>query len=478
MQDLIYKRGQSGIAKASVTLVFDNTDPQQSPIGYTTCPELTVTRQVMVGGKNKYLVNGHVATNRVVENLFQSVQLNVNNPHFLIMQGQITKVLNMKPPEILALLEEAAGTRMFEDRRAKALSTIDKKDRKVGEIEGLLGEVIQPKLAALRAERTQFMEYKRGEAEADRLKRLLLAFQFYTHSQSVGEKREMLIGLQGSVQEFAAEEQADRQQLREIDSQLAELKKRREAEQGALSAAVKSLNDALHSATISATRTVTQLEILSTQQGQLHEDLKKLRKSSNSQQSSNQSRQKKLTSLKDKLEEHRQAHERLSAQVSESEELLQGLETGVSLAEDGSAETGYARLISSLRARQSESNRQLQESQLRLQAVEEELSQVQSQLKSSSNQCSDLPARIQSLQERITAAKVSTTNASTEFSPTKWAQLESSIAKERATLDQLHSRLGHLNFRYSDPRPNFDRSQVSSRLEIEISPNGYFRFVV
>ena len=41
-----------------------------------------------------------------MQNLFHSVQLNVNNPHFLIMQGRITKVLNMKPPEILSMLEE------------------------------------------------------------------------------------------------------------------------------------------------------------------------------------------------------------------------------------------------------------------------------------------------------------------------------------------------------------------------------------
>ena len=41
-----------------------------------------------------------------VQNLVHSVQLNVNNPHFLIMQGRITKVLNMKPPEILSMLEE------------------------------------------------------------------------------------------------------------------------------------------------------------------------------------------------------------------------------------------------------------------------------------------------------------------------------------------------------------------------------------
>lgn len=45
-------------------------------------------------------------SNSRVQNLFHSVQLNVNNPHFLIMQGRITKVLNMKPPEILSMLEE------------------------------------------------------------------------------------------------------------------------------------------------------------------------------------------------------------------------------------------------------------------------------------------------------------------------------------------------------------------------------------
>jgi structural maintenance of chromosome 2 len=35
-----------------------------------------------------------------VQNLFHSVQLNVNNPHFLIMQGRITKVLVLLVPRM------------------------------------------------------------------------------------------------------------------------------------------------------------------------------------------------------------------------------------------------------------------------------------------------------------------------------------------------------------------------------------------
>lgn len=57
-------------------------------------------KQVVIGGRNKYMINGTTVQNSRVQDFFRSVQLNVNNPHFLIMQGRITKVLNMKPPEV------------------------------------------------------------------------------------------------------------------------------------------------------------------------------------------------------------------------------------------------------------------------------------------------------------------------------------------------------------------------------------------
>jgi hypothetical protein len=72
---------------------------------------------------------------RRVQDLFHSVQLNVNNPHFLIMQGRITKVLNMKPPEILAMLEEAAGTKMYVQKSKGAMTMLQKKEKKLADIE-------------------------------------------------------------------------------------------------------------------------------------------------------------------------------------------------------------------------------------------------------------------------------------------------------------------------------------------------------
>lgn len=47
-QDLIYKRGQAGITKASVTIVFDNSDREKSPVGLEDYKQITVTRQVLL----------------------------------------------------------------------------------------------------------------------------------------------------------------------------------------------------------------------------------------------------------------------------------------------------------------------------------------------------------------------------------------------------------------------------------------------
>ncbi|CAG0904093.1 unnamed protein product, partial [Cyprideis torosa] len=134
LQELVYKNGQTGINKATVTAVFDNRLKSQSPIGYEAQDEIVISRQIVIGGKNRHLINGTTVPGQRVSDLFRSVQLNVNNPHFLIMQGTINKVTGMKPKEILGMVEEACGTSMFEDKKCEAIDTLRKKDNKIREI--------------------------------------------------------------------------------------------------------------------------------------------------------------------------------------------------------------------------------------------------------------------------------------------------------------------------------------------------------
>lgn len=46
LQELVYKQGQAGITKATVSIVFNNADKANSPVGYEHFEKITVTRQV------------------------------------------------------------------------------------------------------------------------------------------------------------------------------------------------------------------------------------------------------------------------------------------------------------------------------------------------------------------------------------------------------------------------------------------------
>lgn len=46
LQELVYKQGQAGVTKASVTIIFNNQDKERSPVGYEQYSQITVTRTV------------------------------------------------------------------------------------------------------------------------------------------------------------------------------------------------------------------------------------------------------------------------------------------------------------------------------------------------------------------------------------------------------------------------------------------------
>ena len=98
----------------------------------------------------------------------------------------------MRPKEILGMVEEAAGTRMFEERKDKAKKTMGKKEKRVDEITALLAEEITPKLDTLRGERRAFMQYQKATAELERLARILRAHEWTDHRAKALRKEDQI----------------------------------------------------------------------------------------------------------------------------------------------------------------------------------------------------------------------------------------------------------------------------------------------
>ena len=220
LSELVYKQGQAGVNKATVTVVFNNEDQANSPVGYEQCREVTVTRQVLLGGKSKYLINGRNAPAGQVQNLFHSVQLNVNNPHFLIMQGRITKVLNMKPHEILGMVEEAAGTRMYETKRLAALKTIDKKQLKLDELNAVLAEEITPTLERLRGEKQNYLKWSKNNADMERIERFVIASEFLSAQKALEDNSEGSTEMKEQVQVLETQAKGLKAQITQQDEEI------------------------------------------------------------------------------------------------------------------------------------------------------------------------------------------------------------------------------------------------------------------
>ncbi|KAK0371982.1 RecF/RecN/SMC N terminal domain-containing protein [Colletotrichum limetticola] len=461
-QDLIYKRGQAGVTKASVTIVFDNRDKKKSPIGFEEYSTISVTRQIVLGGTSKYLINGHRAQQQTVQNLFQSVQLNINNPNFLIMQGRITKVLNMKPVEILAMIEEAAGTRMFEDRRDKALKTMAKKEMKLQEITELLRDEIEPKLEKLRTEKRAFLDFQQTQNDLERLTRVVVAHDYVRCQEKLEQSAADLEGKkqrQKDLEESAARLKSEISHLEE-DVKRVRAQRDKELKKGGKAQA---LEDAVKKHSNELVRLATVMDLKKSSMAEEKEKKTAVEKNVAELEATLQEKTQAFEEIKARFDAAKDDLEKQSQEAESKEELLQTLQTGVA-SKDGQ-ESGYQGQLQDARNRATASVTEQEQAKMKITHLEKRIKEEEPRAKKAKEQNADLLRDLEGL--RSQAQKLEKELGRLGFEPGQEEQLyqkQSSLQQQirglRQEADGLKRKVANIDFNYADPTPNFDRSKV------------------
>jgi structural maintenance of chromosome 2 len=442
--------------------VFDNKDKSKSPIGFEEYAQISVTRQIVLGGTSKYLINGHRAQQHTVQNLFQSVQLNINNPNFLIMQGRITKVLNMKPVEILAMIEEAAGTRMYEDRRDKAIKNMAKKELKVKEITELLCDEIDPKLEKLRGEKRAFLDFQQTQTDLERLTRLVVAHDYIrgkeklrsTASELDSKKRRQL-----ELEESAGRLKNEIVYLQE-DVRKIKAAREKELRKGGK---FQALEDEVKAHSHEMVRLSTVVDLKKSGLSEEQDKQKKLQKSVKELETELEKKNALHEKLQRKYDEAHAEIEKLSQEFEKKEELLQTLQTGVASKEG--QESGYQGQLQDARNRASAAATEQEQAKLRISHLEKQIKQDQPKAENAKKLNSGVLRDLEGL--RAQARRLEGDLAKLGFEPGKEdemykeeAQLQSRIRTLREQADALRRKVASIDFTYSDPSPSFDRSKV------------------
>ncbi|KAL2120728.1 hypothetical protein VTJ04DRAFT_4755 [Mycothermus thermophilus] len=462
LQDLIYKRGQAGVTKASVTIVFDNRDKKRSPIGFEEYATISVTRQIVLGGTTKYLINGHRAQQQTVQNLFQSVQLNINNPNFLIMQGRITKVLNMKAVEILAMIEEAAGTRMFEDRKEKALKTMAKKDLKLQEITELLRDEIEPKLEKLRTEKRAFLDFQQTQNDLERLTRLVVAHDYVRCQEKLKQSAAELEAKQQrekDIEESAARLKSEISHLEE-DVQRVKAERDKELRKGGKAQA---LEEAVKKHANELVRLATVADLKRNSMAEERERRAACEKTVAELEATLKEKTKTYEKIKAKYDAAKEAAEKQAKEAEVKEELLQTLQTGVA-SKDGQ-ENGYQGQLQDARNRVTAAVTEQEQAKIKIAHLEKRIREEEPRALKARDQnaalfkdLEGLKKQAQRLEQELT--KLGFQPGSEQELYKQESQLQQTIRNLRQESDALKRKVANIDFHYSDPVPNFDRSKV------------------
>ncbi|XP_029859166.1 structural maintenance of chromosomes protein 2 isoform X2 [Aquila chrysaetos chrysaetos] len=460
LQDLVYKNGQAGISRATVSITFDNSNKKLSPLGFEASDEITVTRQVVIGGRNRYLINGVNATNARVQDLFCSVGLNVNNPHFLIMQGRITKVLNMKPPEILAMIEEAAGTRMYECKKTAVQKTIERKEAKLKDIETVLNEEITPTLQKLREERSRYLEYQKVIRAIEHLSHLCIAHEFVLAEEKNVSSTAVLKEMEANAEMLRESIAESETKVRQLDEEIAEMEKKRDKEVGGM---LRSLENALSESQRVNTRAQSALDL--NKQNLRSEEIKyeELVKSMQEDSKALVSKEKELKKIEEELNALQEASEKDADALAAAQQRFNAVSAGLS-SNDNGEEATLAGQMMTCKNEISKAVTEAKQAQMKLNYAQQELKTKQDEVKK-------MDGGYEKDQKALEAVRKTKEKLEIQMKMLNYEEKEATLLAKKKALTHDISRLRelyeglmakfpHLHFEYKAPEKNWNRNHV------------------
>ena len=136
------------------------------------------------------------------------------------MQGQVTKVSKSKPQEILGLIEEAAGTRMYDQKKAEALKTIAKKDDKLKEIRTTIDTDITPTINKLQQDEQNYKMYTELKKRYKLLNDQLIAYEYWQLMTSVRQTEIDVQNMEVQTNEYQQRNVVITKEIQEIHNEV------------------------------------------------------------------------------------------------------------------------------------------------------------------------------------------------------------------------------------------------------------------
>ena len=138
MEDVIFAgtSSRAPLGRAEVTLTIDNSD-NALPIEYS---EVSITRRMFRDGAGEYEINGSSCRLMDVQELLSDSGIG-REMHVIVGQGKLSEILESRPEDRRAFIEEAAGVLKHRKRKEKAVRKLDSMQANLARLTDLTTEL-------------------------------------------------------------------------------------------------------------------------------------------------------------------------------------------------------------------------------------------------------------------------------------------------------------------------------------------------
>jgi len=208
MDDVIFAgtAKRPALGRAEVSLTLDNS-AGLLPVEFN---EVTVTRILFRSGDSEYAINGVPCRLLDVQELLSDAGVG-RQQHVIVSQGQIDAVLNARPEDRRAIIEEAAGVLKFRKRKEKAERRLDATEANLLRLQDLVREV-RRQLRPL--ERQAQAAQRHGDLQSE-----LDTLRIHVAGREIAAMRARLESIETARMEASRSEQTAKSDLARLDTE-------------------------------------------------------------------------------------------------------------------------------------------------------------------------------------------------------------------------------------------------------------------
>lgn len=212
LTELVNHDSKEGYAK--VELIIENDDHK----------EINVTRIIDKQGKSIYKLDDKRKSLNEIQSFLLEIGINPNG-HNIVVQGDITKVIEMNSKQRRQVIEEVAGLQEFEEKKNEALKKLDKVEQKVKDANLVLNER-ESYLSQLEKERENALKHNQLHEELKRSKVTILNEEIKIIRKELGSAKKNLETMNKEIIEKRKERDKLQEEERELEVKVEEATKK------------------------------------------------------------------------------------------------------------------------------------------------------------------------------------------------------------------------------------------------------------